>query len=146
MSLSTITTGRLGYIEEADAQRINELLPQLSSSIRPQAAARLNTVVNSESNRVYVARDDGVIVGVMILVVVEIFAGTKCWIEDVVVDERHRGRGIAKRLMKQAMSEAPFGAKIDLTSKPERTEAHGLYRSLDFEQRTTVVFRYTPGK
>jgi ribosomal protein S18 acetylase RimI-like enzyme len=64
-------------------------------------------------------------------------------IEDVVVDERVRRQGIGRKLTEAAIAWAKeIGADtIDLTSRPEREEAHGLYTSLGFEIRDTGTYR-----
>ncbi len=66
-------------------------------------------------------------------------------IEDVVVDRAHRGKGIGKGLMNMLIAEArTLGlTRLQLTSRPSRNEAHGLYGSLGFEQVETSVFRLT---
>ena len=70
-------------------------------------------------------------------------SGVKGWIEDVVVDSRHRGLGLGKRLLlfvHQCAKELGVGSLI-LTSAPHRVEANGLYRSLGYEQRNTNAYR-----
>jgi ribosomal protein S18 acetylase RimI-like enzyme len=78
------------------------------------------------------------------LVVFSIPTGTKAWIEDVVVDERARGKGVGKELMNHALNVAKeLGAKsADLTSRPSREAANKLYQAIGFEGRETNVYRY----
>ena len=78
------------------------------------------------------------------LVVFGIPTGTKAWVEDVVVDDGARGKGVGKSLMRHAMEQAKkLGAKtVDLTSRPSREAANKLYQSLGFETRETNVYRY----
>ena len=87
----------------------------------------------------------GPIVGTLTLVVFRIPTGVRAWIEDVVVDESVRGRGVGKALTLAAVDLATkVGARtVDLTSRPSREEANRLYRRLGFELRDTNVYRYS---
>jgi ribosomal protein S18 acetylase RimI-like enzyme len=72
-------------------------------------------------------------------------AGIRARIEDVVVMEEARGKGVGKLLMKHALEVASKkGATgVDLTSHASRVAANGLYKRLGFEIRTTNVYRYS---
>ena len=128
-----------------ELESINELLPQLSSSAELLDIQRLKVLINSESTIVYIAQDEhGKILGTLSLVTIEIPTGRKGWIEDVVVDQSARGKGIGKALMNHALEKAvKFGLKsVDLTSRPSREEANMLYQSLGYQKRETNVYRY----
>ena len=79
----------------------------------------------------------------MILVLFPLASGLRAWIEDVVVDESARGRGIGAALNRQAIEIArQAGARtVDLTSRPDREAANRLYARLGFNQRNTNVYR-----
>jgi len=79
----------------------------------------------------------------MTLVVFRIPTGVRAWIEDVVVDEAARGRGVGEALNRVAIQRAhDAGARtVDLTSRPSREAANRLYSRLGFEQRDTNVYR-----
>jgi ribosomal protein S18 acetylase RimI-like enzyme len=81
----------------------------------------------------------------MTLVVFPIPTGVRAWIEDVVVDESARGRGVGEALNLRALDLAEeLGARtVDLTSRPSREAANRLYRRLGFVQRETNVYRRT---
>ena len=70
--------------------------------------------------------------------------GIRAWIEDVVVKENARGKGVGKLLSERAVGLASeIGAKtIDLTSRPSREAANALYKKEGFEVRETNVYRY----
>jgi ribosomal protein S18 acetylase RimI-like enzyme len=94
------------------------------------------------------ARDpeaDGRIVGSMTLALFRIPTGMRAWIEDVVVDESVRGRGVGAALNHHALDVArDAGARtVDLTSRPSREAANRLYQRLGFVQRETNVYRLT---
>ena len=73
--------------------------------------------------------------------------GSKAWIEDVVVDNAYRGRGLGKRLVAHAIDYCKEQGidTLMLTSNPKRIEANALYRSLGFEQKETNVYRMKMG-
>lgn len=128
-----------------ELESINELLPQLSSSAELLDIQRLKVLIDSESTIVYIAQDvRGKILGTLSLVTIEIPTGRKGWIEDVVVDQSARGKGIGKALMNHALEKAvKLGLKsVDLTSRPSREEANMLYQSLGYQKRETNVYRY----
>jgi len=121
------------------------LLPQLSRSAAPPDAAALERLLRSPAVRLLVARDDaGAVLGMLTLALFPIPTGTRAWIEDVVVDESARGRGIAAALTQRALELAREGGArtVDLTSRPDRDAANRLYARLGFKRRETNVYRY----
>ena len=124
---------------------MNRLIPQLSSSNPPPTEAELATIIGQEACDVIVARDGNTIVGSLTLVVFPIPTGIRAWIEDVVVDEAARGKGVGEALNTFALQRArERGAKtVDLTSRPSREAANRLYQRLGFVARDTNVYRYT---
>jgi ribosomal protein S18 acetylase RimI-like enzyme len=121
---------------------LNRILPQLSSSAPPLTLVELDEICVNDT--VFIARDSGVIVGSLTLVIFRLPTGLRAWIEDVVVDEAARGKGVGEKLNKAAIK-ATFdsGARtLDLTSRPSREEANRLYRKLGFKARETNVYRF----
>ena len=109
----------------------------------------IREIVEAQSNTVLIARDqreDGRIVGLLTLVVFRIPTGVRAWIEDVIVDEAVRGRGVAEALSQEAVRRAlGLGARtVELTSRPSREAANRLYQRLGFVRRDSNVYRYTP--
>ena len=121
------------------------LIPQLSSSNPPPTHAELAAIIANDSCDVLVAKDGDSIVGSLTLVVFPIPTGIRAWIEDVVVDESSRGKGVGEALNTFALQRArERGAKtVDLTSRPSREAANRLYQRLGFVARDTNVYRYT---
>ena len=80
----------------------------------------------------------------MTLAMFRIPTGLRAWIEDVVVDESARGKGVGQQLNERALQIArAAGAKtVDLTSRPSREAANRLYKRIGFVARETNVYRY----
>ncbi len=127
------------------------LVPQLSSSSPPPDADALAAIVGSDASVLLVAEDAGTagaadgsaILGSMTLALFRIPTGLRAWIEDVVVDEAARGRGVGEALNRAAIERARSegATTVDLTSRPSREAANRLYRRLGFQERTTNVYR-----
>ena len=126
---------------------VTALLPQLSRSAPPPTREQLARIVADPATTLFVAEEDGRIVGALTLAAFEIPTGRRAWIEDVVTDTAERGKGVASALVRAALSHAAtLGARtVDLTSRPDREDANRLYAKLGFEQRTTNVYRHTLG-
>lgn len=124
----------------------DRLVPQLSSSNPPPGDDQLRAIIASPASILLVARDGdgGRILGSLTLVVFPIPTGIRAWIEDVVVDEAARGRGVGEALNRAALDRARAeGARtVDLTSRPTREAANRLYQRLGFTQRETNIYRY----
>ncbi len=122
----------------------DRLIPQLSSSSPPPGRDGLEAIVGNADAALFVARVDGAVVGSLTLAFYRIPTGLKAWIEDVVVDDVARGRGVGEALNRAAIEEARRrGAKdVSLTSRPSREAANRLYRRIGFEARETNVYRY----
>ena len=126
-------------------QSINELLPQLSSSAQVISMDRLSELVESDNTIIFLGTDDnGQILGMLSLIVMKIPTGNKAWIEDVVVDQSARSKGMGKALMNHALERAKKLAvkSVDLTSRPSRESANMLYQSLGYQIRETNVYRH----
>jgi ribosomal protein S18 acetylase RimI-like enzyme len=71
----------------------------------------------------------------------------KGWMEDLVVDEAYRGKGVATSLIEKTIALAKEkGVKsLDFTSQPHREAANRLYERLGFIKRDTNVYRLVLG-
>jgi ribosomal protein S18 acetylase RimI-like enzyme len=127
----------------------SRLIPQLSPSTSVPTRDLLQEIVKSDANTVLIARalrDNARIVGTLTPVVFRIPTGVRAWVEDVIVDERMRGRGVGEALIREAIRRAiALGARtVELTSRPSRGAANRLYQRLGFTLRDTNVYRYSP--
>ncbi|MEE1613012.1 GNAT family N-acetyltransferase [Microvirga sp. CF3016] len=123
---------------------VNRLLPQLTSSPKTLSWRDLEAIVASSSSLIILARCDQEPAGMLTLGWFSAPTGPRAFIDDVVIDERYRGRGIGEALVRSALDHARrLGANtVDLTSRPAREAANRLYRRIGFEQRETNSYRY----
>src|SRR3569623_2142377 len=84
------------------------LIPQLSRSSPPPSAADLTEIVDSPATHLLVATDGDAseVLGSLTLVVFRIPTGVRAWIEDVVVDDAARGKGVGAALNRFAIDVA----------------------------------------
>lgn len=128
--------------EIVDAWKL--LMPQLSASNPPPSREDLQEIVKTPTTVLFMAREDGKLVGSLSLATFRVPTGIRAWIEDVVVDESMRGRGIGEALTRAALAKArEMGARtVDLTSRPSREAANRLYVRVGFELRNSNLYRY----
>ena len=140
---------RIERVTEATEELVEalaRLIPQLSSSA-PPTLDELRDLVACDRTHLLVARDGEDIVGSLTLALYRIPTGLRGVVEDVVVDEAARGRGVGEALTLEALGIGRrAGARsISLTSRPAREAANRLYRRLGFEQKETNVYVWRPG-
>lgn len=126
------------------AAAIAALVPQLSSSAPTPTVGDITEIARSPATVLFVARDvDGTVLGSLTLVVFRAPTGPRAWIEDVVVDDTARRRGVGQALVDAALERArEVGARtVDLTSRPSREAANRLYERMGFARRGTNVYR-----
>ena len=124
-------------------EAINRLIAQLSTSSHTFTEAELNSLIASPQSHLYALEYDEKIIGMVTLCIYQCRTGRKAWIEDVVVDQNHRGKGYGKLMVRKAMEECQNRGNVTLmlTSRPSRIVANQLYQSLGFEKRETNVYK-----
>lgn len=134
----------LGDIDDEVVAAFGRLLPQLSSSAKPLTASDITALKTAPAITLLLARCEGVIAGMLTLVMFPLPTGLRAWIEDVVVDEQFRGRGAGEELSREAVriARAAGVRTVDLTSRPSRQAAGRLYERIGFKQRDSRVYRY----
>ena len=128
---------------EALLEQVNHLLGQLSSSASLLIAKDLRSILESDASRLLIAKNAEVVVGMLTLMIFRIPTGLRGLIEDVVVCESVRRKGIGALLIQSAINiaEAEGARTLDLTSRPERHAANQLYEKLGFSKRDYNVYR-----
>jgi ribosomal protein S18 acetylase RimI-like enzyme len=136
---------KINRFSERAFEAVSRLLPQLSSEAVLLSRQYFKSILASESIHFFIAElDKKQIAGMLTIAAYKTPSGVKVWIEDVVVDESQRGRGIGKELMVFAIDYSKtLGAKdIKLTSRPARIAANELYVKLGFKKYETNFYRY----
>lgn len=132
---------KLTSVDEKACREINALLSQLGKNLEC-SLEHLRNVVEDQHTELLVAREDNSIVGMATLALVVKPAGVVADLEDVVVDESERGKGLGRALCEKAIESARSRdvRSIRLTSRPERVAANQLYQKLGFERKETNVY------
>lgn len=125
----------------ADITQINALFKQLSENAPVVSREDLALIYRGGGMISTIRNQDegGKIIGIAFLVM---RVGKKGLIDDVVVDEAYRGKGLGERLVSGLIEKArELGVrKLDLTSSPKRVAANALYQKLGFVKRETNVY------
>jgi len=124
---------------------MTRLIPQLKINYPRLTRDALIGLLASDATSLLTARDEsGQIVGALTLVCYLTPTGVRARIEDVVVDEPARGRGLAVELVQRALIIArEKGADgVALTSNPRRESANRLYQKVGFKRWETNVYFY----
>ncbi|GIW63586.1 MAG: hypothetical protein KatS3mg091_388 [Patescibacteria group bacterium] len=128
-----------------DLLTINKLLKQLSSQDKSVDLQGLRSILSQDNVFMFVFRQDqsSPILGIVFLVKYQTITGIHCRLEDLVVDEACRGRGIGTALVLSCIKFAKSlsAEYLDLTSNPTRIYANKLYQKLGFQKRKTNVYR-----
>ena len=104
----------------------------------------LDQVIKHPGTSLIVAREGRVIVGMLTLHTFRATTGIHAWIQDVVVDESAKGRGVSGLLMQEAvrLSVQQGAHSTELASKKSRVSGGRLYERLGFELRHAHLYRY----
>ncbi len=119
------------------------LLPQLNPALAGPTHEQLEALMADPASTLLLVIDQGAIVGTATVIVYTTPAWVKARIEDVVVDESVRGRGIGQALVNECISVARNrGASIvELQSARRREVANRLYPRMGFQLRDSNVYR-----
>lgn len=127
------------------AEAVNRLLKQLNETAITLDKRHIEDIIASSANRLFVARkkNNKEIVGMLTLIVFRIPYAKKGLFEDVVVDEKYRGKGVGTKLISYAIGQARKEGitYLTFTSNPKRVAANRLYQHLGFKKRDTNVYR-----
>ncbi|MBK9209378.1 MAG: GNAT family N-acetyltransferase [Anaerolineales bacterium] len=138
---------QIDIVSQADEelyQALKRLIPQLTNNNPPPSLNELAALVRETASTLMIARDEsGVIVGALTLAAYRVPSGVRAMIEDVIVDESARGRGIGEALIQRAIAVAKEKGvgTIALTSSPFREAANRLYVRMGFQKRETNAYQ-----
>lgn len=120
-----------------------KLIPQLTLNSEIPSREDITEIIKIKNSYIFLAKEEE-IYGILTLIICKIPTGKKACIEDVVVDEKIRGKGIGRLLVNYAIQFAKEKGitKIELTSSPSRVVANILYQKMGFELRDSNVYRF----
>ena len=131
-------------ISENDLADVSILLAQLSPGAKPVSLPELQVVLADPNAHLAVERDEtGKVIAMASIFVLHMFGGSEGIVEQIVVHEAHRGKGLGEKIMRKILEVAKRERcrLVDLTSRPHRIAAHALYEKLGFQKRETNVYR-----
>ncbi len=131
--------GQEDITEELQVQ-LSELYLQLNSQLKQ---VPLSTILEvPERIDIAACFEKNVLIGIAMMANYKVVSGYKGMIEDVVVSEQHRGKGIGRKLMELLIEQAKIRKLNDvlLFSGHHRTAAIALYKSLGFNIKTSGLY------
>ncbi|MBQ6988718.1 MAG: GNAT family N-acetyltransferase [Alistipes sp.] len=138
------TITRLTSSNAQTAEAIRTLIEQLTGRESTFSEDDLRNVLQDSASRLFVMRHKESIVGMLSLGIYTCPTSRKVWVEDVVIDNELRGKGLGKELIEYAINYVKKNlapCSLMLTSRPSRIAANALYRKKGFEPRQTNVYK-----
>lgn len=138
---------RVSQITEEVSAAVQMLVPQLGKHKPVPSREDLSLLIESGTSVLLVARhpdERSSIAGMLTISLYRVPTGGRSIVEDLVVDEKYRGNGIAKALLLSAIDIARDAGVngVALTSNPQRVEANLLYQKMGFAKRETNAYFY----
>jgi len=137
----TLEILRSDQISNGIQTEVSALYDQLDSNIKQ---LQLRELLATDDNLVFViCKVDDKVAGIASMAIYKVISGHKGMVEDVVVDQEYRGRGIGRKLMEKLLDEAQ-NRNLDevlLFSAHYRTPAITLYKSLGFRLKDSGLYR-----
>ncbi|MBQ4914966.1 GNAT family N-acetyltransferase [Maribacter sp. MMG018] len=121
-------------------KQLSELYLQLNGEIKQLS---LNTIFERPDDiDIATCFDGGSLIGIAMMANYKVVSGHKGMIEDVVVSDKHRGKGIGRQLMEKLLEQAKKRKLNDvlLFSGHHRTAAINLYKSLGFTLKNSGLY------
>jgi len=139
---------RVTQADEALYAACQRLVPQLKDTNPLPTREELKLLVASHCSFLFTARHadfSDEIIGLATLLLYRVPTGLRGYIEDVVVDEKARGRRIGEALTWACLDTARWAGApyVGLTSNPTRVAANRLYQKMGFVRRDTNSYKYT---
>lgn len=121
-------------------EQLSQLYLQLNSELNQLSLERI--LDEKEYIDVVVCLDNKELIGIAMMANYKVVSGYKGMIEDVIVSDMHRGKGIGRKLMELLLKQAEKRKLNDvlLFSGHHRTAAIGLYKSLGFTLKNSGLY------
>ncbi len=131
---------RLSDIDTTLQDQITQLYKQLNAQIQQLP---LKKILEGEHPTIIICcKINGIVVGIALMGLYKVISGYKGMIEDVVVDQEHRGKGIGRLLMEALLAEGKKRnlGEILLFTGHHRLPAIQLYKSLGFKLKESGIY------
>ena len=144
--MATVSILKKTTITPSVATAFNNLLRQVRRDTNINVStAQWRRIVRQDNFRIFVVYGPrrSQIVGMAILRWHELPGRKTAFLDDLVVDEKHRGKGLGTKLLTSitAWAKSHDIDRIDFTSGHDRTSAHWLYQKFGWQRRNTKVYR-----
>src|SRR3990167_1642340 len=128
-----------------DLDRIRELISQLDKSAYVNEYSLYKAIINGYISTVY---DNGKLIGMGWIFPRQTLLRRQAVVEDMIVDEEYRGKGLGKRLINDLIKWAEINNMdmVELTTNPLREAANHLYKSVGFKFHPTNHYLYKVNK
>jgi len=136
-------TLRITQADSSIVDDINRLLKQLNADKEEVALAKIQEIVISPTAELWIVKDGEQVIGMSTINFLQRVMGSVGYVDDVVIDESHRGKGLGTKLMEAIIQSARDRGveRVALTSRPSRGAANKLYLKLGFKMKQTNAFR-----
>ncbi len=122
---------------------IQQMLNQLTSHPVVFTIDKLEAIIQSQGSRLFFLCHEEQVYGMITVGSYEAPTGRKTWIEDVVIDQQFRGKGLGREMLRQIIKllSQETETTLMLTSNPKRIAANALYKGIGFEYKETNVYK-----
>ena len=131
----------------ADADDVAHLLSELGYPCDiADASERISAILANDRQALVLARRNGAVCGLVALDFMYYLplGTTTCRITALVVRNDAQGRGLGRRLLKEAERRARFGgaARLEITSGSQRSDAHAFYKACGYSDGTLRFIKH----
>lgn len=127
-------------IDNNTQNQIFDLFKQLSPNKKQLS---LNEILSHQNSTLLICCFiENTIVGIATIATYKVISGSKGWIEDVVVDEKYRNKGIGRKIIEKILliSKEKDLDEVLLFTEQHRTSALNLYENLGFKQKNSNIY------
>jgi len=128
-------------------QALARLLPQLNATLPVPTLERLQAIMADPAVTLLVVKDDGAIIATATVIVYTTPFWIKARLDEVVVDQNARGRGVGEALVNACLDVARQKraqvAELQSGRGPAREVANRLYQRMGFQLRDSNLYRIT---
>lgn len=120
-------------------EQIEALFKQLSANKKQLS---IGEILDAKNTTIAYCMINNTVAGFALMANYKVISGNKGWIEDVVVDKQHRGKGIGQKLIELLIETGQKNqmSEILLFTETEKKSAIRLYTKLGFKEKESQMF------